>query len=69
MTDSQKKLSSARLQQPTHAFVEQFTASVDFDKRLYQHDINGSIAHATMLAANQIITDSVLDGTFNFAHF
>ena len=61
MTDSQKKLSSARLQQPTDAFVEQFTASVDFDKRLYQHDITGSIAHATMLAANQIITDSERD--------
>ncbi|MDC6684443.1 argininosuccinate lyase, partial [Leclercia adecarboxylata] len=31
------------------AFVARFTASVEFDKRLYRHDIMGSIAHATML--------------------
>ena len=48
MTTPNKKLSSARLTQPTNAFVEEFTASVQFDQRLYQQDINGSIAHATM---------------------
>ena len=39
-----------RFNEPTDAFVEQFTASVTFDQRLYLHDIQGSIAHATMLA-------------------
>ena len=38
-----------RFSEATDAFVERFTASVTFDKRLYHHDINGSIAHATML--------------------
>jgi len=38
-----------RFSEPTDAFVERFTASVDFDKRLYHHDINGSLAHASML--------------------
>ena len=38
-----------RFAEPTNAFVERFTASVDFDKRLYHHDILGSIAHADML--------------------
>jgi len=41
---------SGRFTEPTDAFVEAFTASVDFDRRLYRHDIAGSIAHARMLA-------------------
>ena len=48
-TDSNNKLSSARFSQATDAFVEVFTASVGFDQRMAQHDIQGSIAHATML--------------------
>jgi argininosuccinate lyase len=39
-----------RFSEATDAFVEAFTASVSFDKRLYHHDIEGSIAHAGMLA-------------------
>jgi argininosuccinate lyase len=39
-----------RFAEPTDAFVERFTASVGFDQRLYHHDINGSLAHAQMLA-------------------
>lgn len=39
-----------RFAEGTDAFVKQFTASVDFDRRLYHHDIDGSIAHAHMLA-------------------
>ncbi len=45
-----------RFSEPTDAFVERFTASVTFDKRLYHHDINGSIAHATMLSKVGILT-------------
>ena len=41
---------SGRFTQPTDSFVEAFTASVTFDRRLYRHDIAGSIAHARMLA-------------------
>jgi argininosuccinate lyase len=45
-----------RFSGPTDAFVEAFTASVNFDRRLYAHDIAGSIAHASMLAASGILT-------------
>lgn len=41
---------SGRFNEPIDAFVEQFTASVAFDRRLYSQDIRGSIAHARMLA-------------------
>jgi argininosuccinate lyase len=37
--------------------VVQFTESVSFDRRLYAHDIAGSIAHAQMLARTGILTD------------
>jgi argininosuccinate lyase len=61
MSSSNKKLSSARLTQPTNAFVEEFTASVQFDQRMYQQDIQGSIAHATMLAKVGVLTDEERD--------
>ena len=55
-----------RFSEPVDAFVARFTASVDFDKRLYKHDIQGSIAHATMLARvgvlNDAERDSIIDG-------
>ncbi|MCG8534754.1 MAG: argininosuccinate lyase [Pseudomonadales bacterium] len=38
-----------RFSEATDAFVQQFTASVDFDQKMAEQDINGSIAHATML--------------------
>lgn len=38
-----------RFSEATDAFVERFTASIQFDQRLYHHDINGSLAHAKML--------------------
>jgi argininosuccinate lyase len=45
-----------RFAEPTDAFVERFTASVGFDQRLYHHDINGSLAHAQMLATVGVLT-------------
>jgi argininosuccinate lyase len=42
---------SGRFSEPVDAFVQRFTASVTFDKRLALHDIAGSLAHARMLAA------------------
>ncbi|MET0048668.1 MAG: argininosuccinate lyase [Sedimenticola sp.] len=63
---SDKKLWSGRFNEPTDAFVEAFTASVEFDQRLYKYDIQGSIAHATMLAKSGILTvqerDSIIGG-------
>ncbi len=47
-----------RFTEATDAFVERFTASVDFDQRMYHQDINGSIAHATMLATVGVLTDA-----------
>ena len=44
-----KRLLKGRLQSPTDEFVEKFTASIDFDKRLYREDISASIGHAKML--------------------
>lgn len=46
-----------RFSEATDAFVERFTASVDFDKRLYRQDIQGSIAHATMLASVGVLSE------------
>ena len=47
---------SGRFNEPTDAFVEAFTASVAFDQRLYRYDIQGSIAHATMLAEAGVLS-------------
>ncbi|MEW8425046.1 MAG: argininosuccinate lyase [Candidatus Thiodiazotropha sp.] len=52
---------SGRFNEPTDAFVEAFTASVGFDQRLYQYDIQGSIAHATMLARQGILSETERD--------
>jgi len=54
------KLWAGRFRENTDAFVEQFTASVDFDRRLYRHDIQGSIAHARMLTKAGVLTPSEL---------
>src|SRR4051812_15456086 len=43
--------------QPTDRRVEKFTESVSFDRRLYAHDIRGSIAHAHMLSKAGVISD------------
>jgi argininosuccinate lyase len=52
---SKDKLWGGRFAQPTNKFVEEFTASIDFDKRLYRQDIQGSMAHAMMLGKQEII--------------
>ncbi len=51
------KLWGGRFNEPTDAFVEDFTASVGFDRRLYRQDIAGSIAHATMLARQGVLSE------------
>lgn len=52
---------AGRFNAPTDAFVEAFTASVDFDQRLYRYDIRGSIAHARMLARQGILSEAERD--------
>ncbi|MCE2832324.1 MAG: argininosuccinate lyase, partial [Oxalobacteraceae bacterium] len=47
---------SARFNEPVSDLVKRYTASVFFDKRLAQVDIQGSLAHAEMLAAQNIIS-------------
>ena len=59
------KLSSARFAQATDNFVEIFTASVDFDQRMAQQDIEGSIAHAKMLCKIDILTKTELNDILN----
>jgi argininosuccinate lyase len=51
-----KKPWGGRFKKTTAASVEEFTASIGFDKRLYSYDIQGSIAHAAMLAKQRIIS-------------
>jgi argininosuccinate lyase len=46
-----------RFSEQTDAFVEAFTASVGFDRRLYRQDIAGSKAHARMLQKAGILTE------------
>lgn len=55
--DQTSTLWGGRFSEATDAFVQRFTASVNFDKRLYKHDIAGSIAHATMLTSAGVLTD------------
>jgi len=60
-TGNTEKPWGGRFTEATDAFVEQFTASIEFDQRLYFHDIQGSIAHATMLAKVGVLTDEERD--------
>ena len=55
------KLSSARFTEATDAFVEEFTASIQFDNRMYRQDIQGSIAHAKMITEAGILTQNELE--------
>lgn len=55
-----------RFTESTDAFVEAFTASIDFDQRMADQDIEGSLAHARMLAKvgvlNEADRDAILQG-------
>ena len=67
MTDKQQnKLWGGRFSESTDEFVQEFTASVRFDQRMYAQDIRGSVAHATMLAEAGVLTaeerDAIIEG-------
>jgi argininosuccinate lyase len=52
-----KKLWGGRFQERTAALVEEFTASIGFDARLFPHDIKVGVAYARMLARQEVISD------------
>ncbi|MBL0944222.1 MAG: argininosuccinate lyase [Hydrogenophaga sp.] len=58
--DKKSEAWSALFSEPMSELVKRYTASVFFDKRLWQADIQGSLAHAEMLAAQGIIGASDL---------
>ena len=51
------KLWAGRFQKETDTAVNDFNSSISFDARLYQEDIAGSIAHATMLGKQGVIEE------------
>ena len=53
--DSSQYTWAGRFAEPMSDLVKRYTASVNFDRRLWRHDIRASLAHATMLARQEII--------------
>jgi len=51
---------SARFSEPVSELVKRYTASVQFDQRLARFDVQGSLAHADMLAAAGVISQEDL---------
>ena len=51
------QLWGGRFTKETDQLVYNFNASISFDKRFYEQDIRGSIAHVTMLAKQGILTE------------
>ena len=60
------KMWAGRTDGVTDKVADDFNSSISFDKKMYKQDINGSIAHATMLAEKNIISkddcDKIIDG-------
>ena len=59
--ESKQKLWGGRFSEATDAFVEAFTASVEFDQRMYRQDIEGSRAHARMLTKAGVLSQADCD--------
>ncbi|MDA8354612.1 MAG: argininosuccinate lyase [Firmicutes bacterium] len=55
------KLWGGRFTKPTNRLVEEYTASIDFDQKLYEEDIRGSLAHVRMLGACGILQPDEVD--------
>src|SRR5450432_1425470 len=60
MSKSEKSW-QARIGEATDAMAQKFVESISYDRRMYKHDIAGSIAHATMLAKVGLINDAERD--------
>jgi len=54
--DNKDQAWSARFNEPVSELVKRYTASIDFDKRLALYDIQGSLAHAKMLASVGVLS-------------
>ncbi|MEW6107654.1 MAG: argininosuccinate lyase [Nitrospirota bacterium] len=63
-----KKPWAGRFKHSTSKTVESFTESVSFDRRLWEHDIKGSIAHAKMLGKQRIISQKDSDAIVKGLH-
>ncbi|MDP1541146.1 MAG: argininosuccinate lyase [Moraxellaceae bacterium] len=61
MSTSSSSMWGGRFSEATDKFVAEFTASVQFDQRMYRQDIRGSIAHATMLAKVGVLSEADRD--------
>ncbi|WP_180897841.1 argininosuccinate lyase [Martelella soudanensis] len=65
-SDNSNKMWGGRFASGPDAIMEEINASIDFDKALYNEDIDGSIAHAAMLAEKAIISKedsaSIIEG-------
>ena len=59
-TQDTSKLWGGRFSEATDSFVQRFTASVNFDRRMAAEDIAGSLAHAEMLCAAGVLTQEEL---------
>ena len=59
--DSTNQQWGGRFSEATDAFVARFTASVDFDQRMFRQDIQGSVAHAKMLTSIGVLTAAECD--------
>jgi argininosuccinate lyase len=55
-TSAKSKLWGGRFQGKTDALVESFTASIGFDCRLYEYDIQGSVAHCKTLQRAKVLS-------------
>jgi len=55
------KMWAGRTAGETSRIADDFNSSISFDSRMYRQDIGGSIAHASMLAAQGIITEEDAD--------
>ena len=55
------KMWAGRTAGQTNAIADSFNSSIGFDQKLYKQDIEGSIAHAAMLAKQEIITCNEAD--------
>ena len=56
---------AGRFDEPMSELVKRYTASIAFDKRLWQQDIRASLAHAKMLCKQKIITQEDLTAIEN----
>jgi argininosuccinate lyase len=59
------KLWGGRFTKETNQLVHNFNSSIGFDQKFYRQDIEGSIAHVTMLAKQKVLTNQEKDSIIN----